>query len=211
MTMKVLIADDHEVVRRGIKDLLTEQFGEVEFGEAGDGGEALALALGGNWDLLLLDINMPGRGGLDVLVDVKKAQPRLPVLVLSMARESEYATRVLKAGASGFLTKQSVGHELAAAVDKVLAGGRYVSAALADQLAAELSTGGAGQPHEKLSDREFEVMKRLATGRSVKEIAGELSLSEKTVFTYRARLLEKLKLQGDVDIARYALKHGLVE
>lgn len=208
---RVLIADDHEVVRRGIKDLLLEQFGDVAFGEATNGGQALELALEGKWDLLLLDINMPGRGGLEVLAEVKKARPKLPVLVLSMGRESEYAARALKAGAAGYLTKQTVGRELADAVSKVLTGGRFISAALADQLAGDLIAGGKGQPHEKLSDREYEVMKRLATGSSVKEIAGALSLSEKTVFTYRARLLEKLKLQSDVDLARYALKRGLVE
>ena len=209
--MKILIADDHAIVRRGVKETLLEEFGKVTFGEAGNGGEALELAGKQRWDLVLLDINMPGRSGIEVLGELKKSHPKLPVLVLTMSPEAEYARRAFKGGAVGYVSKQSASTELVGAVRKVLAGGRYITPALAEALAADLGRDTMVLPHEALSDREFEVMKRIATGQSVKEIAAALSLSEKTVFTYRARLLEKLGSTSDVEIARYALKHKLVE
>lgn len=209
--MKVLIADDHEVVRQGVKQILTDEFGEARFGEAVNTAELLHQAWTEKWDLVLLDISMPGRSGLDALVELRKERPELPVLVLSMFSEQEYALRALRAGAAGYLTKQGLGHELVEAVKKVLAGGRYITPTLAELLAAGFAKDGTKLPHEKLSDREYEVMKLIASAKSVKEIASELSLGEKTVFTYRARLLEKLGLKGDVEVARYALKHRLVE
>jgi DNA-binding NarL/FixJ family response regulator len=183
----------------------------VVFGEAANAGELLALAFKERWDLALLDISMPGRNGLEALADLKKARPRLPVLVLSMFSEREYALRALKAGAAAYLCKQSLGRDLVDAVKKVLAGGRYITPTLAELLAAEFDDEGAALPHERLSDREYEVMKLIALAKSVKEIAAELSLGEKTVFTYRARLLEKLRLKSDVEVARYALRHHIVE
>lgn len=166
--MRVLVADDHELVRRGVKELLREQFPGVEVGEAETGGAAFELALKGSWDLMLLDIHMPGRNGLEVLADLRRVQPKLPVLVLSISDESEYAVRVIRAGAAGYLTKQTVGEELAAAVRKIVSGGRYISTGVAEQLAVGVSREGTA-PHEKLS------------------------------------------VQGDVELARYALKHGLVD
>jgi len=154
---------------------------------------------------------MPGRNGLEALVELKKQRPRLPVLVLSMFSEREYALRALKAGAAGYLTKDSLGRELVDAAKKVLAGQRYITPALAELLAADLVRSGSRLPHEALSDREYEVMKLIAVARSVKQIASDLFLGEKTVFTYRARMLEKLGLQSDVEVARYALQHRLVE
>lgn len=209
--MKVLIADDHEVVRQGVRQILTEEFEKVTFGEAVNAADLLEKVRKHKWDLVLLDISMPRRSGLEALVELKKERPKLPVLVLSMFSEREYALRALRAGATGYLTKQGLGHELVQAVKKALAGGRYISPTLAELLAADLGKQGTGLPHEKLSDREYEVMKLIAAAKSVKEIASELSLGEKTVFTYRARLLEKLELKSDVEVARYALQHGLVE
>jgi two-component system, NarL family, invasion response regulator UvrY len=209
--MRILIADDHEVVRQGVRQILADEFGKVSFGDAENAAEMLSRSGKEKWDLVLLDINMPGRNGLEALAEFKKQHPRIPVLVLSMFSEREYAVRALKGGASGYLTKQSLGRELVFAVKKVVAGGRYITPALAELLAADLDKNGAALPHETLSDREYEVMKLIAAGKSVKEIAGELSLGEKTVFTYRARLLEKLGLTGDVAVTRYALQHRLVE
>jgi DNA-binding NarL/FixJ family response regulator len=209
--MKILIADDHEVVRQGVRQILREGFETVTFGEAISAAELLGQARKQKWDLVLLDISMPGRSGLEALVELKQQQPKLPVLVLSMFSEQEYAVRALRAGAAGYLTKKSLGRELVEAVKKVLAGGRFITPTLAELLAADLGRQETGPLHEKLSDREYEVMKLIAAAKSVKEIAGELSLGEKTVFTYRARLLEKLGLKSDVEVARYALQHGLVD
>ena len=209
--MKFLITDDHEVVRQGVRQILAEEFGPATFGEAANTADLLFQVGKEPWDLVLLDINMPGRNGLEALVELKKQRPRLPVLVLSMFSEREYALRALKAGAAGYLTKESLGSELVVAVKKVLTGQRYITPALAELLAADLVRSGSGLPHEALSDREYEVMKLIAVARSVKQIASDLFLGEKTVFTYRARMLEKLGLQSDVEVARYALQHRLVE
>lgn len=209
--MRFLIADDHQVVRQGLKQMLADDFPGVSFGEASNAAEVFEAATDGTWDLVILDVHMPGRGGIEVLADIKKQCPRLPVLVLSMYPESEYAVRALKAGASGYLNKGSVTRELIEAVKKILGGGRYITPELGEMLAADIGRGKGGQPHQNLSDREYEVMKLIATGSSVKVIAAKLSLSEKTVFTYRSRLLEKLGLESDVDIARYALRHHLVD
>lgn len=207
--MNILLADDHEVVRRGLRQMLAEEFPDARFAEAGTAAETLERAREAAWDLLVLDINMPGRSGLEVLAELKARQPDLRVLVLSMSPEEEYAVRALKRGAAGYLTKQSVATELVGAVRKVLAGGRYITAIAAEQLANGLNSD--GEPHEQLSDRELQVMRMLAVGRSVKEIAGELNLSEKTVFTYRDRLRAKLSLKSDVELARYAMHHHLVD
>lgn len=211
MTMKILIVDDHVVVRQGLKQILADEFPKAVFGEAGTAAEALQCVHGKKWDIVLLDLTLPGRGGLDVLGELKAVQPNLPVLVLSMHAESEFAVRVLKAGASGYLTKQSAADELVAAIRKAIDGGRYITASLAEKLAMDLTSGSSRKLHEELSDREFQTMRLLAAGQSVKEIGGTLGLSGKTVSTYRARVLEKLQLKTTVDLARYALEHGLVE
>jgi two-component system, NarL family, invasion response regulator UvrY len=209
--MKILLADDHEVVRRGLKQMLSEEFGDIDFGEAGSAAETLSRLRASAWDLLVLDINMPGRSGLEVLTELKQRQPGLHILVLSMAPEEEYAIRALKKGASGYLSKQTVATELIDAVRKILAGGLYITAAVAEQLAAGLANHNPAERHEQLSDRELQVMCKIALGQSIKEIAAELNLSDKTVFTYRDRLRIKLGLKGDVELARYALQHHLVE
>lgn len=208
---RVLIADDHEIVRRGLKDLLTDAFGKIKVGESRTAGETLELARREPWDMVLLDINMPGRSGLEVLADLKRARPDVPVLVLSASPEQDYALRVLKLGASGYLTKQSASDELLAAIRKSLAGGKYVTATLAENLAAHLSGAVSGAPHEALSNRELQVLRLIASGRTIKEIAAELSLSEKTIGTYRARISEKLHLATNVELTRYALQHKLAD
>lgn len=209
--LRVLIVDDHAVVRRGVREILADEFAAVTVGEAGEAATALQLALQGQWDLVLLDIALPGRSGLDLLADLGACRPHLPVLVLSMSSEEQYALRVLRAGGAGFVSKQALSEELVAAVRQVTAGGRYVSAAIAAKLDADLGTASAPLPQETLSCRELEVLRRIASGRSVKQIATELAISGKTVFTYRERIRDKLGLHSDVELARYALEHGLVE
>ncbi|MEN9403123.1 MAG: hypothetical protein RL091_1826 [Verrucomicrobiota bacterium] len=209
--MKILLVDDHQVVRQGLKQMLADEYPKAAFGEAGTAAEAVQAIHRQKWDLVLLDLNLPGRGGLDALGDFKAAQPLLPVLVLSMHPEAEFAVQALRAGAAGYLTKQSAAEELLAAVQKALEGGRYITASLAEKLAADVAGDNRQLPHEELSPREFETLRRLAAGHSVKEISSSLGLSSKTVSTYRARVLEKLKLRTTVDLARYAMEHGLVK
>lgn len=209
--MNVLIADDHDIVRHALRDLLTREFARVTTGEARDSREASELLVRQHWDLVLLDINMPGRSGLEVLGEARRLQPETPVLVLSAYPEEEFALRAFKLGAAGYLNKQHAAEELLVAVNKVLAGGKYVTAALAERLAASLGGPLNQLPHEALSNRELQVLRLVASGKTIKEIAAELALSEKTVGTYRARIARKLGLGSNVELTRYALKHKLVE
>jgi two-component system, NarL family, invasion response regulator UvrY len=179
-TRRFLIADDHAVVRRGLREILADAFADAEFGEAANSSEALEKVWHGSWDVVILDITMPGRGGLDVLKEIKRTRPDLPVLVLSVHSEDQYAVRVLKAGASGYLTKDRAPEELETAIRRALGGDRYVSESLAQALVANLGLGQGAPPHQRLSDREFEVFRLIATGKSVSEIAALLSLSVKT-------------------------------
>jgi two-component system invasion response regulator UvrY len=208
--MKILLADDHAVVRHGLKQILTDEFKRATFGEARNAQEALDLVWKQDWDVVVLDITMPGRSGLDALREIKKSKPRIPVLVLSMHPENQFAMRVLKSGASGYMTKESAPDELVGAVKKVLAGGRYVSAALGETLAASLSNNQRA-PQEKLSDREFQVLRLIASGKMATEIAKELSLSVKTISTYRTRILEKMGMKNNAELMHYAIQHRLVE
>jgi DNA-binding NarL/FixJ family response regulator len=209
--MRIILVDDHEVVRRGTRQVLADGFPEASFAEAGTAAEALARLEAERWDLLVLDINLPGRSGLDVLEDVQRQWPRLPVLVLSAYPEEEFAIRCLRLGAAGYLTKSSAADELVTAARKAMEGGKYVTAALAERLAAVLGGGLRGEPHEALSGRELQVVRLVASGRTMKEIAGELHLSEKTIATYRARIAQKLGVSTSVELTRYALQHKLVE
>lgn len=209
--MKILLADDHTVVRHGVKTILADEFKRATFGEARNAQEALDLVWKENWDVVILDITMPGRSGLEVLREIKKSKPRLPVLVLSMHPESQFAVRVLKRGASGYMTKESAADELVGAIQKVLAGGRYVSTSLAEKLATYLAADTHKPPQELLSDREFQVLRLIASGKTVSEIAEELSLSVKTISTYRTRILEKMGMRNNSELMRYALQHHLVE
>ena len=208
---RVLVVDDHEIVRRGTRLVLAEELAGASFGEAATAGEAAAQLEAGGWDLLVLDINIPGRSGLELLADVHKHWPRLPVLILSAYPEEEFAVRCLRLGAAGYLTKSSAADELVAAARKVIAGGRYVTAALAERLAAVLGGEVGGEPHETLSARELQVLRLVASGRTLKEIAAELHLSEKTIATYRARLAVKLGVSTGVELTRYAMQHKLVD
>jgi DNA-binding NarL/FixJ family response regulator len=209
--IQVLIVDDHEIVRRGLREVLADEYHELRVGEAETSAAALSLALAEDWDIVLLDINIPGRSGLDVLEELRRLRPSLPVLVLSGYPEEEFALRSLKLGASGYLNKSRASDELLAAVRKVLAGGKYVTAAIAERLATAYGRDIDREPHESLSNRELQVLRLIATGNTVKEIAADLALSEKTVGTYRSRISQKIGLTTNVELTRYALKHQLVE
>ncbi len=209
--MKVLIGDDHAVFRRGLKETLSEAFPKTVFGEARTAQETFELAQRQNWDVIILDISMPGRSGLDILEDLKRSRPRIPILLLTMHPEQQFARRALKAGAAGYLTKDSVPDELKEAIKRIVAGGRYVSATLAETLAVDLRRGADLPLHELLSDREFQVLRMIASGKTVKEVADELSLSVKTVSTYRSRILEKTGMKTNAELIRYALQTQLVD
>jgi DNA-binding NarL/FixJ family response regulator len=210
--IQILLVDDHHVLRLGLKQALSELFPEASFGEAASVAEARTLIAQQPWHLILLDINMPGGpSGLDLLAEVRKQELEVAILVLSAYPEEEFAVRAFKAGADGYLTKASVTGELFAAVRKVMAGGKYVSAVLAEKLARVISVPLLQLPHETLSSRELDVLQGVARGKTIKEIAAELFLSEKTIATYRKRAADKLNLSTNVELARYALQHGLVD
>ena len=209
--MRVLIADDHAILRRGLIEILKREFKDAVCGEAQNAQQVLAQVRGQAWDLVILDVTMPGRSGVDVLADLKRLQLKLPVLVLSMHPEDQYGKRVLKAGASGYMNKESAPEELIKAVRKVLAGGRYVGPCLAEKLALDLSENADRPAHEVLSDREFEVMRMMASGKTVSQVAEQLHLSVTTVSTYRARILEKMKMTTTAELMHYALRNNLVE
>lgn len=209
--IRVLIADDHAIVRSGLKQILADTTDIVVAGEAADGRQALEQIQAQTFDVLVLDITMPGRGGLEMLKDIKRLKPKLPVLVLSMHAEEQYATRTLRAGAAGYLNKESAPEELVKAIRKVCSGGKYVSAAQAERMAGELQSDPSKLPHELLSNREYEILCLIASGKTATEIARDLSLSVKTVSTYRARILEKMNLSTNAQLTHYAIKGGLVE
>jgi len=207
--LRILIVDDHAVVREGLKRILSEYPDKVAIGEVGDGAGALTEVRNGEWDLVLLDINLPHRDGLDVLKQIKREQPGLSVLVLSIYPEDQYALRVIKAGAAGYLTKESAPELLIEAIHRVAGGHSYISPALAEKLAGNLRNPAGRMPHENLSDRELEVFGLIASGKTVGQIATQLSLSVNTVSTYRARILEKTGLKSNAELMRYAVDHNL--
>jgi two-component system invasion response regulator UvrY len=207
---RVLIADDHAVVREGLKRIVAGNADMEVAGEAANGHEVLDFARTRECDLVLLDLGMPGKDGLDTLKELKALRPQLPVLVLSVYPEEQYAVRLLRAGAAGYLTKESAPEELVAAIRKVSRGGRYVSATLAEQLAVLVGSTSDRPPHEGLSDREFRVMLMLASGRTASQVADELCLSVKTISTYRSRALRKMRMRNNAEFSFYAVKHGLL-
>lgn len=208
-TMKILIADDHAIVRRGLRHILAEEFSRLEVGEARNAQEALRLARERTWDIIVLDISMPGRSGVEVLKELKQVCPKTPVLILTGHPEEQYAIRVLRAGAAGYMNKETTPDHLIGAVRKVRGGGRYISAALAELLAVSLGGDSARMPHEDLSDREYQVLCMIASGKTVGQIAGELVLSVKTISTYRARVLEKMGMKTSAELTHYAIRNNL--
>jgi two-component system invasion response regulator UvrY len=209
--LKILIADDHPIVRRGLKQIIGETTDMVVAGEAADGLEVLTKVRVGEYDVVLMDISMPVKNGIDVLAQLKYERPKLPVLMLSMHPEEQYAVQALKAGASGYLTKESAPNELVGAIRKVSTGGKYVSASLAEKLAAIVQKGYEELPHQTLSERELHVMRLIASGKTVSEIAKELSLSVKTISTYRSRILDKMQMKNNAQLTRYAINNSLID
>ena len=208
--MKILIADDHAIVRRGLKEILLDEYPSSIIGDASDAEELLKKVFQEHWDLIISDLSMPGRSGLDALKQIKQAFPKLPVLIMSIYSEDQYAVRALRAGASGYFNKNSIHEDLFNAIESVRKGKKYITPAVAEKLAEAFPTGGTEQPHQLLSDREFEVFRLLASGKTVSEIAYQLSLSANTVSTYRSRILEKMNLHSNSELIRYALEQRLL-
>lgn len=208
--LRILIADDHTVVRKGLKQILLEEFPNAVIEEVPDAEELIKKVMSDKWDVVVSDLSMPGRSGLDALQQIKLSHPELPVLILSIHPEEQYALRALKSGASGYLSKDTAPDELVKAVKKVLLGKKYISQSIAEKLADSFSSDAVEHPHESLSDREFDVMKQLANGKSVSEIAEILSLSITTVSTYRARVMNKMNLRSNSDLTKYAIENKLI-
>ena len=208
--LRILIADDHTVVRKGLKQILLDKFPAAFIQEVADAEELIKHVMDAQWDVVISDLSMPGRSGLDALQQIKLSHPKLPVLILSIHPEEQYALRALKSGAAGYLSKDTAPDELVKAVQKVLLGKKYISQSIAEKLASTFSSDTSMNAHENLSDREFDVMKLLANGKSVSEIADMLSLSVTTVSTYRARVMVKLDLKSNSDLTKYALEHKLI-
>jgi two-component system invasion response regulator UvrY len=208
--IKVLVADDHTLVRKGLKQILLGKEDIERVDEARDGKETINKVGRNKYDLVLLDISLPGRSGIDVLKQLKCIKPALPVLILSMHPEEQYAVRSLRAGAAGYLTKESAPDELLKAIKKVANGGKYITPSLAEKLADDITPNAEKPLHETLSDREYQVMCMIASGKTVKEVAEELNLSVKTISTHRTRILRKMHMDNNAQITHYAIKHGLV-
>ena len=209
--IRILVADDHAVVREGVKQIVADAPDIEVADEAASGQEVLDKVLGDDYDVILLDITMPGKSGLDILGELKGQTPTMPVLVLSIHPEAQYAVRALKLGASGYLAKESVPDELLTAIRRVAQGGKYISQSLGEELASQLQSGEQKQPHQTLSDREYQVLCLIASGKSVKDIAQELFLGTKTISTYRSRLLRKMQMKNTAELIRYAIHNRLVD
>ncbi len=208
---RILLVDDYAVVRQGLKQILGEPMADAVFEDAASGAEALEKAHAGEWDIVILDMSLPDRSGLEVLKELRQSLPKLPILVLSMHPEEQFAVRALRAGANGYVTKRTAAAELVTAVAKVLKGGRYISPSLAERLVVEVRTGAEKAPHEKLSDREYQVFRLLAMGHTVKEIGERLALSPQTISTHRSRLMEKMGMTTNAELTQYAIRNRLLE
>lgn len=208
--IRILIADDHAIVRKGLKQILLEQYPSAVIGEVADAETLILTTIQEKWDVVICDMSMPGRSGLDALNQIKQSSPGLPVLIMSMHPEDQYALRVLKAGASGYLGKETIHDDIIKAIETVKLGKKYITPAIAEKLADAFDAGSTRKPHENLSDREFDVFKLLATGKSVTEIGEQLSLSATTVSTYRSRIMDKMGMKSNADITRYALENTLI-
>jgi len=209
--IRVLVADDHAIVRSGLRRILDQTSDIAVEGEAASSAELWPLVCEGRWDAVVLDVNLPGRSGLEMLADIKRERPELPVLILTVYSEEQYAVRALKAGAAGFLTKESAPEKLIEAVRKIAQGGRFITPEVADRLAVSVARGKEGPPHESLSDREFQILKMIASGKTVSQIGVELSLSVKTISTHRTRILKKMKMKTNAELTHYAIRNQLVE
>jgi len=209
--IRVLVADDHTIIRDGLKQILADTPDLVVAGEAANGNEALEQVREGTWDVLVLDVSMPGRSGLDLIKQIRKEKPRLPILVFSMHQEEQYAARALRAGASGYLTKEADGTQLVEVIRKVAHGGVYVSSHMAEQIARGLITGKEGALHATLSDREYQIFRKIVAGRMISDIADELCLSVKTVSTHKTRILLKMQMNTTAELIRYAIEHNLTD
>jgi DNA-binding NarL/FixJ family response regulator len=208
--IRILIADDHAIVRRGLKQIILEEYPSAEIEEAADAEELVKKSISANWDVVICDINMPGRSGIDALKQIKESRPKMPVLIMSMYPEDQYAVRVLKAGGAGYLSKDSIHEDLIKAIETVLRGKKFITSLVAEKIVESFQRDSIESPHHLLSDREFEVFKLLAKGKSISEIAHQISLSPTTVSTYRARILEKMNFQSNTDLTRYALEKKLI-
>lgn len=208
--IRILIADDHAVVRKGLSQILLEHYPSADIGEADDAESLITLAINEKWDVVICDMSMPGRSGLDALSQIKQISPGLPILIMSMHPEDQYALRVLKAGASGYLGKETIHDDIIKAIETVRIGKKFITSAIAEKLANAFDASASHQLHESLSDREFDVFKLLASGKSVTEIGEQLSLSATTVSTYRSRVMEKMNMRSNADLTRYALENRLI-
>ena len=208
--LKILIADDHAVVRKGLKQILLEEYPSADIGEVGDAESLIAEVVKNNWDIVISDMSMPGRSGLDALTQIKQIAPQIPVLIMSMYPEDQYALRVLKAGASGYLGKENIHSDIIKAIQTVQLGKKFITPSIAEKLANALGDDKDLQPHETLSDREFEVLKLLSSGKAVTDIATQLSLSATTVSTYRSRIMEKMNMHTNAELTRYSLENKLI-
>jgi DNA-binding NarL/FixJ family response regulator len=208
--MRILIADDHAIVRRGLSEILLETYPSAFIEQVGDADTLFQKSIDGGWDIIISDLMMPGRSVLEALQQIRQYNPQVPVLILSIFPEEQYATRVFKAGAAGYINKDAAPTELVKAVQRILQGRKYITAVIAEKLASDLSIDTVKAPHELLSDREFHVMKLIASGKTISDIAGQLSLSPTTISTYRSRIMEKMKMKANTELARYALENRLI-
>ena len=208
--MRILIADDHAIVRRGLSEILLETYPSAFIEQVGDADTLFQKSIDGGWDIIISDLMMPGRSVLEALQQIRQYNPQVPVLILSIYPEEQYATRVFKAGAAGYINKDAAPTELVKAVQRILQGRKYITAVIAEKLASDLSIDREKAPHELLSDREFHVMKLLAGGKTISDIASQLSLSPTTISTYRSRIMEKMKMKANTELARYALENRLI-
>lgn len=208
--IRILLADDHAIVRKGLAQIILDEFPTAQIGEVGDVESLIATVIKEQWDVVICDISMPGRSGVEALQQIREIKPELPVLILSMHSEDQYALRVLKAGAAGYLNKDSVHEELVKAIRTVQIGRKYITPSIAEKLASAWNKDSDGQLHEQLSNREFDVLKLLASGNSVTEIAEKLSLSTTTISTYRSRILEKMQMKSNAELTRYAIEKNLI-
>ncbi len=209
--LRVLTVDDHSVVRRGIHGILSSEFPGAVVGEAATPQEALDAVYKQDWDLILLDVSLPGRSGIELLAEIRVARPKVPILMLSMHSEGHFAIRALKAGAAGYITKDSPVEILLQAVRRLLAGGKFITSSLAERLAAQVGSDPTRLPHESLSDREFDVLRLIGSGKTVGEIAEQLHLSVKTISTYRARVMTKMAMKNNAELVQYSIRNNLVE